>query len=106
MARTHKSLEGTEIVFNNAKWHNVPAIITGCNKDIGISIQLKEDMEIYLYCLICPSAPNFGKGDKEWTVNRYKVIVPMLLKGKLDMNSVEVVQYGRQPSADTCPFSQ
>jgi hypothetical protein len=108
MARTHKSLEGKKVIFIDSNGKETVGIITGCNKDIGISIQEKENMENYLLCLLCPSAPNFGdsteKENKE-AQQLYKLIVKQLLMGKADVRKLSVVSF-EEPTADFCPFSQ
>jgi hypothetical protein len=116
MARTHKSLEGKEILFTNLTWKNEPAIITGCNKDIGISIQRKADKETYLYCLLCPTSPNYpfkGEKDKIKRTNfRYKEVVKQLLRGYINTEELSAIpNFGLKAYYDSvppnfCGFSQ
>lgn len=114
MKRDYPELEGKEIKFI-CSLGEYRGIVTGCNYDIGISIQDKDDMSEYLLCFIGKHAPNFGgfgSGGKRIHKKVFKNIVKQIQFGTYNTEITDkifdegLIVCGNQPKAEDCPFSQ
>ncbi|MBI9082701.1 MAG: hypothetical protein JEZ11_03830 [Desulfobacterales bacterium] len=106
-------LEGKIVKLKNWK-DEKRAIITGCDKDIGITL-MSVDKTKYLYCLVGPSAPNFRDSRLARTYHEevFPKLVKMLQEGcfdsRIDDDLYEEyfpVSRDGMPSVNSCPFSQ
>ena len=113
----YEKFEGKEVVCI-AGDNQIVGIVTGCDRDIGISIQAKDDKKRYLLCLIGPSAPNFEshfvKGRTYY--KRFRFILDCIKRGKIV--SEELLEFlektkashsfyaNKRPDASSCPFNQ
>ena len=114
MKRDYPELEGKELIFITYYGEEIPAIVIGCNYDIGVTIVRKNNPKEYLSCLIGDSAPNNPGG---WTEEQYKRVfnyyVKSIEEGYYDVKEASEMKKDiiglsslRGPSADDCAFNQ
>jgi hypothetical protein len=120
--------EGKEVIMEGSDNTTIKAVITGCDWDIGLTIQYHEH---YLTCLNGEKSPisktkNMSKElfdiNKKWYVSSFLYIIRMVKKGRNVKIKVlnDIAAYTVKkvsmitkipertiiPSVETCPFSQ
>ncbi len=107
--------EGREVLNNDYIPPKI-IIITGCDKDIGISAQFKDNIEQYCFCLNGPAtkiykedktlSKPFFKNDKAY-YDFFKFIISLIDRGhfdSIDLRSM-IATAGHSPSTKNCAFS-
>ena len=111
--------EGKEVKMIFPWGEDIKGIVTGCDYDIGISIQDINDKDSYLFCGTGPSSPlwEWESEDHEEELKQYKMIFEYIIscieKGFISYreadNFIELVSNtrgGQDASASTCSFAQ
>ena len=120
--RDYSYLEGKELIFEIIGEPNKIGIVTGCDYNIGITIQEKKTND-YLLCLTGPKAPNYITDDQSGKLHktRFFRLVRAIKKGiiterdddqdKIAMRKILGLKYAKpilikEPTVESCPFSQ
>jgi hypothetical protein len=107
-------LEGKIIKVTAGDRFQYKGIVSGCDYDIGITIQNADDHDNYLVCLHGTCSPyKIAAAAANNDLQLYKKVFNKIIKdiqtGHLDQFELEDLvgrASDKQPSADTCPFSQ
>lgn len=109
----YPELENKEIVFIATDGEVVPAIVVGCNIDIGLTVVAKNDKDRYLICSIGPSSPLWhSKLNKSRSMEAIKYYISCIHTGTIVAGECNkcIGGYSQpsylQPSSDTCSYSQ
>jgi len=112
MDTAYENLEGKEILFIVCGMP-ILAIVTGCDSDLGISIQRKTSKE-YLMCLNGPMSPISKDPRSGFNAEKYSSefegVVKMIRSGVVKATALMLL-FGTgkrvdEPTAGHCPFSQ
>ena len=106
-----KNFEGKTVAYYMGKQTIVSGVVTGCDKDIGVTIQTA-DKKGYLACLHGPSSParRDSSAPKSHVKMMFDLMVDMIEAGFVD--AVKLIEANGHysghgaPSVDDCPFSQ
>jgi len=107
----YTQLEGKEVLYT-VSGDDIIGIVSGCDYDIGITIQAKDDKTHYLLCLVSPLT---YKGKEDYPKAEYRKlflsVIKAIKKGVFEINSIVTAQeitadIGHRPSAKGCPFNQ
>lgn len=115
MKTDYSELEGKEIEYHHSSG-KMKGIVTGCDYDVGIVVQEKDNLDKYLICLHGPSSPvsNWALKNPELHHVLFQNTVKQLKKGRYSTNNTNRLMrkhhaeesQGQNPRAENCPFSQ
>lgn len=116
MKHDYPELEGTNLKVEGEDGFMCDGVVTGCNYDVGIVIQQKDNPNKYILCLQGPQAPNRRVSfDKTRYDTYFQSIIGSIRQKKLEIGNLVKTVEGFQPhfrltqdapTAENCPFSQ
>lgn len=113
MKAWYENLIGRSVVYVNPLGKRYNCIVSNMDYNLGLTLQAKNDPKwpdgMYVFCKRGPSTPLNGH-TKRWRAKRnkeYRQKMTYYAKGIRKGIIKEIVDSkGRNPSAETCPFSQ
>lgn len=113
--RDYSLLEGKVVTFIDRHGKEWKAVVTGCDKDIGITLQDSHDHVRYLMCLVGRCAP--GNAWSDVSADTYETFFDMIIEqidnGVVDCDPHHVFMRERcsqeevgRSTAKSCSFNQ